>query len=563
MKSALFAIIGVFFVIISFAQQTIPAFPGAEGFGKYATGGRGGKVYIVTNLNDSGPGSLRSALEASGPRTVVFEVSGNIELRSPIAVRNSDLTIAGQTAPGDGITVSKNLVSFFTPNNLIIRFIRFRPGDVSGTELDAGNGRLIDNAIFDHCSFSWSVDEITQFYAVRNFTMQWCIVSEALSNSVHSKGPHGYGSLFGGKDVSIHHNLFAHATQRMVMLDHPGLYADDVQLREWRGVTDIRNNVIYNWRDRSTNGGEEGTFNITNNYFKPGPSSISNARNFILNPTSKDDKNNYGKFYLAGNHLQANPDVTKDNWVGARLQNSELTEQYLESVKVFTPFQIPEGIYERVYSAGEAFDRVLEHAGASLHRDPVDTRIIHETKTGTYTFEGSKGSTGGIIDSQNDVGGWPVLKSLPAPKDTDRDGMPDAWETERGLNPNTYNPNGYDLNPNYTNLEVYLNSLVAHIMEPGNEPVVPIAVTGVSVDPKTATIDAGKTVQLTATIQPSNASNKQVTWSSSNTAIATVNNSWFGDRNCAWKRGDYCQNFRWGIHCYLDHHGQSNDASKH
>jgi hypothetical protein len=449
----------------SLSDKTVPAFPGAEGFGKYATGGRGGMVYIVTNLNDGGPGSLRWALEASGPRTVVFEVSGNIELRSPISVKNSDLTIAGQTAPGDGITVSKNLVSFFTPHNLIIRFIRFRPGDVSGTELDAGNGRLIDNAIFDHCSFSWSVDEITQFYAVRNFTMQWCIVSEALSNSVHSKGPHGFGSLFGGKDVSIHHNLFAHATQRMVMLDHPGLYADDVQLGEWRGVTDIRNNVIYNWRDRSTNGGEEGTFNLVNNYFKPGPSSISNSKNFILNPTNKSGMTKYGLFYLAGNHLQGNTDVAKDNWIGARLQNSDLTRQYLESVKVFTPFPIPEGIYERDYSAGEAFERVLDHAGASLHRDPVDTRIIQETKTGTYTFEGSKGSTGGIIDSQNDVGGWPVLKSLTAPKDTDRDGMPDVWEIEKGLNPERRDDRFYTLDSNYTNLEVYLNSLVAHIME--------------------------------------------------------------------------------------------------
>ncbi|WP_211208889.1 fibronectin type III domain-containing protein [Mariniradius saccharolyticus] len=232
---------------------------------------------------------------------------------------------------------------------------------------------------------------------------------------------------------------------------------------------------------------------------------------------------------MEGNKLEGKTILEQDQWLGVRLESGDLTEQYLEQLKnkdqngSLVPFPVPSHIYSKTMTADEAYESVLAAAGASLVRDAVDKRIVQEVKTGTVTFKGSKNGLLGIIDSQNDVGGWPVLQSLPAPKDTDRDGMPDAWETEHGLNPNSYNPNGYNLDQNYTNLEVYLNSLVSHIMEPGNEEIV--AVSGVSVDPKTATIDAGKTVQVTATIQPSNASNKQVTWSSSNTAIATVNGS--------------------------------------
>lgn len=453
-----------------FDTQQVPAFPGAEGFGKYTTGGRGGTVYIVTNLNDSGQGSLRWALEAREPRIVVFEVSGTIHLKSPIRVQHPNLTIAGQTAPGDGITIANYWLNFVNMNNLVVRFIRFRPGDTSSEESNAGFGVYMDQVIFDHCSFSWANDELASFYAVKNFTMQWSIFSEALHRSIHSKGAHGFGTIAGGKNVSWHHNLIAHANQRMTMLDHPGLYQNNnseiIQL--WRGITDFRNNVIYNWEFRSTSGGAEGEFNIINNYYKPGPATISSSRSFILNPLRTSDGNggtfNYGKFFLNGNNLFGNSSVTNNNWIGATLENSSLTEQFLSSTRVTTAFPIPNDIYTRNYSANEAYQRVLNSAGASYARDAVDTRIINETRNGTFTFNGSKGSTGGIIDSQRDVGGWPTLKSLPAPKDTDRDGIPDEWEVANGLNPQVPNDKEYNLSPYYTDIEVYINSLVQELI---------------------------------------------------------------------------------------------------
>lgn len=453
-----------------FDTQQVPAFPGAEGFGKYTTGGRGGTVYIVTNLNDSGQGSLRWALEAREPRIVVFEVSGTIHLKSPIRVQHPNLTIAGQTAPGDGITIANYWLNFVNMNNLVVRFIRFRPGDTSSEESNAGFGVYMDQVIFDHCSFSWANDELASFYAVKNFTMQWSIFSEALHRSIHSKGAHGFGTIAGGKNVSWHHNLIAHANQRMTMLDHPGLYQNNnseiIQL--WRGITDFRNNVIYNWEFRSTSGGAEGEFNIINNYYKPGPATISSSRSFILNPLRTSDGNggtfNYGKFFLNGNNLFGNSSVTNNNWIGATLENSSLTEQFLSSTRVSTAFPIPNDIYTRNYSANEAYQRVLNSAGASYARDAVDIRIINETRNGTFTFNGSKGSTGGIIDSQRDVGGWPTLKSLPAPKDTDRDGIPDEWEVANGLNPQVPNDKEYNLSPYYTDIEVYINSLVQELI---------------------------------------------------------------------------------------------------
>jgi predicted phage tail protein len=456
------------FASLAYAQNDkIIAFPGAEGFGKYSIGGRGGKVYIVTNLNDSGPGSLREALRAKEPRTIVFEVSGTIALQSPVIVRNSNLTIAGQTAPGDGITIANYHLDFVNMKNLIVRYIRFRPGDVSDIEKPAAYGVYMDNAIFDHCSLSWSPDEITSFYGVRNFTLQWSITSEALNNSIHSEGKHGYGAIAGGKNVSWHHNLFAHNTQRMVMFDHPGLYRSEQEIQDWRGITDFRNNVIYNWQDRASSNGAAGTFNLVNNYYKKGPAATGDRADFILNPqrTGSDLTFTYGKFFVQGNILEGNSAVNTDNWVGVRLENPTLHNEFIGQVKVNTPFSVPADIYGFQESAQESYGKVLDFAGASLVRDQVDQRIVQETKTGTFTFLGSKGSTGGIIDSQKDVGGWPVMKSLPAPKDTDRDGMPDAWELENGLNPNFADNNGYKLSSSYTNIEVYINSLVKHISE--------------------------------------------------------------------------------------------------
>ncbi|EMS32077.1 hypothetical protein C943_01339 [Mariniradius saccharolyticus AK6] len=521
MKAFLLTIFGIVFSAISFAQQPRLAFPGAEGFGKYTSGGRGGKVYIVTNLNDSGPGSLREALESTEPRTVVFEVSGNIELKSSITIRNGNLTIAGQTAPGDGVTLKNYPMRVFGSQNLIIRFIRFRLGDLAKIEADAFEARdgSLD-LIIDHCSFSWGTDETCSVYRVKNTTVQNCIIAEGINDASYfgKEFNHAYGGIWGGENVSFFKNLISHFVIRS-----PSIASNT-------NIADLRNNVIYNWNFRSTNNGENANANFISNYYKPGPATKfqptnTQIANFFLWPTGPE----YGKFYLEGNKLEGKTILEQDQWLGVRLESGDLTEQYLEQLKnkdqngSLVPFPVPSHIYSKTMTADEAYESVLAAAGASLVRDAVDKRIVQEVKTGTVTFKGSKNGLLGIIDSQNDVGGWPVLQSLPAPKDTDRDGMPDAWETEHGLNPNSYNPNGYNLDQNYTNLEVYLNSLVSHIMEPGNEEIV--AVSGVSVDPKTATIDAGKTVQVTATIQPSNASNKQVTWSSSNTAIATVNGS--------------------------------------
>ncbi|MCR9016483.1 pectate lyase family protein [Aquiflexum gelatinilyticum] len=443
------------------------SFPGAEGFGKFTKGGRGGLVFIVTNLNDSGPGSLRWALEAKGPRIIVFEVSGTIYLESSINVRNPNVTIAGQSAPGEGITVANYWLNFANMHNIIVRFIRFRPGDVSGEENQAAYGIYMENAIFDHCTFSWSTDEIATFYKVKNFTMQWSIISEALNNSVHSKGKHGYGSITGGKNVSWHHNLIAHATERMTMFDHTGLYKSVQEIQDWRGISDFRNNVIYNWQSRASSNGAEGSFNLINNYYKKGPASEGNRVDFILNPqrTGNGSTYSYGKFYVDGNILEGNEKITQDNWSGVRLENTPLHNEFFRKVKVSEPFYIPNGIYSFKETARESYEKVLSFAGASLHRDQVDKRIIHETKSGTHTFLGSKGSEGGIIDSQIDVGGWPELKSLPPLQDSDRDGMPNIWEVKMGLNPEKGDARFFDLDPNYTNIEVYLNSLVNHLMD--------------------------------------------------------------------------------------------------
>jgi len=442
--------------------SNVLAFPGAEGFGRYTTGGRGGQVIKVTNLNDSGPGSLRQALESRGPRIVIFEVSGNINLKSRIIVYGGDLTIAGQTAPGDGITLT-NYSLFIGADNVIIRFLRFRLGDLISTTFDDPiQARFQKNIIIDHCSASWGTDETASFYANENFTLQWCIISEGLNNSIHSKGAHGFGGLWGGKNASFHHNLIAHFTQRSPAFDNLGLYTSESQVKEYRGVVDFRNNVVYNWSFRAIEGGEKGTFNVINNYFKPGPATGTTSH--FLFPTSSSAS--YGKYFVSGNILVNNSTVNSDNWKGVRLETTPLSEQYLQSTKLSSP--LPSEVYEYNHTAQNAYSKVLDFAGASSVRDAVDNRIVTETRNRTYTFNGSRGSTNGIIDSQRDVGSWPVLKSLPAPMDTDGDGLPDSWETANNLNPNTTNDREFNLNPYYTDIEVYVNSLVQGIINQTN-----------------------------------------------------------------------------------------------
>ncbi|MBL6446702.1 pectate lyase [Fulvivirga sp. 29W222] len=415
------------------AQQL--AFPGAEGFGKYTTGGRGGRILIVTNLNDSGPGSLREAIEAKGPRIITFAVSGNISLDSVLPVDNGDITIAGQSAQGDGICV-KNYPVRVSADNVIIRYMRFRLGDEKHVEDDAFKGRGTKNVIVDHCSISWSTDECASFYRNSDFTMQWCIISESLSNSVHKKGAHGYGGIWGGEKATFHHNLLAHHSSR-----NPRFSGSSTTPNSPGELTDFRNNVIYNWGYNSVYGGEKGSYNMVNNYYKPGPATKHTIKERIVNPSEP-----YGKFFVHGNYVEGSEQVTYNNWAGGiQCENPE-------STKVEVPF---ETIPIAMQTAEEAYETVLSQAGASHCRDAVDKRIVEEVRKGTA------GISNGIIDSQKDVGGWPELKAKKAPGDTDKDGMPDKWEAKQGLNPEDgHDATEYSLDKSYTNIEVYLNQIV-------------------------------------------------------------------------------------------------------
>lgn len=428
-------------VLCHLRPDRAPAFPGAEGFGKYTVGGRGGRVIAVTNLNDRGPGSFRDAVMASGPRTVVFRVSGTIPLASEVKIRNPFLTIAGQTAPGDGICLKNYQVSFDT-TNLIVRYLRFRPGDEQRREQD-GFGGQGDHIIIDHCSVSWGVDETFSINKASNLTVQWCLISESLTQSIHKKGAHGYGGLWGGPGGSWHHNLLAHHSSR-----NPRA-SGNVE----SGLMDYRNNVVYNWGFNSAYGGELWPRNWVNNYYKYGPATSENVRHRIF--LQKDPR---GKMFCAGNFVWNFPDISADNWKGGIdfASDGAATEATL---RVREPFVVAPVTTQ---PAEAACDLVLAKAGCSLARDTVDARIAHEIRTGTARF-GARygGGEKGIIDSQADVGGWPELRSQPAPADTDHDGMPDDWEKAHQLDPHDPTDGARSASrDSYTNLENYLNSLV-------------------------------------------------------------------------------------------------------
>ncbi|TNF43462.1 MAG: pectate lyase [Bacteroidetes bacterium] len=439
-----------------YAQQ--PAFPGAEGGGMFATGGRGGKIIFVDNLNDKGEGSFRKAIETEGPRTVIFRVSGNIELQKTIHIKNGDLTIAGQSAPGGGICL-KNYGIRLDADNVIIRFIRVRPGDIMKEENDAISGIGRKNIIIDHCSFSWAMDEVASFYDNENFTMQWCIISESLFKSEHHKGEHGYGGIWGGLNASFHHNLLSDHTSR-----NPRFCGSRYSGKPENEKTDFRNNVIYNWGFNSVYGGEEGSYNMVNNYYKPGPATKKAGRNRILDLTQmffntniNPDTLGAGWFYIDGNIVEGNPEISANNWEGG-VQGKGVDEMAIEKSKLKTPVPF---FPVKTDHAETAFNKILQYGGASFYRDEVDARIIQETKTGDEKFGNSfEGGKNGIIDSQNDVGGWPDLKSEKPKADTDNDGMPDEWELNNKLDPKTADNNKTNLDKNYTNIEVYLNSLV-------------------------------------------------------------------------------------------------------
>jgi hypothetical protein len=436
-------------------RAAVPAFPGAEGYGAVATGGRGGVVYEVTNLNDSGTGSLRAALDHNTTRTIVFRVSGTIHLNSRLDLKYGNVTIAGQTSPGDGICIANGTL-YAGYDNVIIRYIRCRLGDCwpDGTDNnddDATWGRYGNTMIFDHVTASWSIDEAFSYYVNTNFTAQWCVMSESLRYSHHEKGPHGYGGIWGGTNSSWHHNLLAHHSSR-----NPRVEGDVVN------NVDMRNNVIYNWKFNSCYGGEKATVNIVNCYYKYGPATDSSKRYWIANPSYLIDSITgdrvYGLWYISGNYVNGYPSITADNWNGGVQPNGGIAD--ISLCKSTTPFPVAVTYPVTEQTAQNAYNSVLDDAGCSLVRDSVDTRIINEVRTGTATYGGQTGTGLGIIDSQATVGGWPTLNALAALTDTDHDGMPDAWEFTRGLSPNNAADRNNDRDSDgYTNLEEYINWL--------------------------------------------------------------------------------------------------------
>jgi len=441
------------------------AFPGAEGFGRAITGGRGGKVIKVTNLNDAGAGSLRAAVETKGARMIIFDVSGTINLSSTLKIANDSVTIAGQTAPGDGITLRKYPV-VIAANNVIVRYLRFRMGDEAVQVADAAAGHDKRNIMIDHCSMSWSTDECASFYNNENFTLQWSIISESLHNTVN--GAQGYAGIWGGKNASFHHNLLAHHDSRSPRFGERA--GTDFALTD---LVDFRNNVIYNWENNSVYGGEAMRINLVNNYYKPGPATPSSKaeRIFAIDKTLTPNlptSNLWGRFYITGNVVDGHPNPTNDNWTfGVYNQFHSNYGVVPDSSKTNMKLAAAHNISSNVttHDAATAYERVLTYAGSAKSRDAVDVRVVDNVRTGTFSYTGSKGSDNGIIDAQGDVGGWPELKSLPALKDTDNDGMPDEWEVARGLDPEYPNANSKNLSTSYDNVEVYMNSLVQSITE--------------------------------------------------------------------------------------------------
>jgi hypothetical protein len=453
------------------------AFPTAEGYGRFARGGRGGRVIEVTSLADYDPtkgeavipGSFRAAVEAEGPRTIVFRISGLIRLKRPCAVSDPYCTIAGQTAPGDGICLANFSSGAYGTHDVILRFLRFRIGDFAKKAMDGAGLGSCDYCIMDHCSISWSSDEGTSSRGAKNITFQRNIVAEALQHSYHYDArdrtrfeTHAFAGSISGNIGSYHHNLLAHCTDRNWSLAG-GLN----QAGQYAGYLDIRNNVVYNWTARTTDGGVA-RLNYVNNYYKP------HAPNpFVkwllkldpINPAWGDEK-----YYMTGNVLEGYVDET-NNWDA--FQNGPAVEQ---QVRVNAPLYEP---HVKTQTAREAFTNVLADVGATFPRqDVIDRRLIEEVRTGTthYTGTKAKGYPGrggpnyaGIIDEPTDVKDalgspnfpWPEYKSAPAPADADHDGMPDVWETAHGLNPHDPSDGNGDFNGDgFTNLEKYLNSLV-------------------------------------------------------------------------------------------------------
>ena len=492
----------------SIAAQT-PAFPGAEGHGRYVTGGRGGTVIHVTNLNDSGTGSFRQAVKGSSKKTVVFDVGGVIALKSDVSI-GANTTIAGQTAPKPGITLRYYTIKP-AGDNIIIRFIRFRRGQEKDVNdgADASTARHYTGFIMDHSSLSWSIDEVASFYDNNNFTMQWCTIGESLNNAGHNKGAHGYGGIWGGKLASFHHNLICHVNNRSprfngARYDWTG-YTDNKLYSQykWKNAVqaenvDFRNCVVYNCGNGCYGGPGGGYINMVKNYYKTGPAAKTNllttvtvgasgnaegypiywtmtSRYFVDgNQIDGVDKGqeafNYddGTYIINGQRCSPDPKHYYGDTV-AYVQNAVGTD----CVRIFLEEPTATGDVT-THSAATAFDKVLSYAGASLYRDDVDDRYDEEARTGVAFYYGSVTEKPGRIDKVSDVEGYTEADFGTGTRangfDTDKDGMPDDWETENDLNTNKNDANAYTLDPKkmYTNLEVYLNSIVQNIVLKGN-----------------------------------------------------------------------------------------------
>lgn len=474
-------------------QAKIPAFPGAEGGGMYTFGGRGGRVYTVTNLNDSGPGSFREACEAGGARIVVFNVSGIIKLKTPIVVQAPYITIAGQTAPGDGVCVAGETF-WVNTHDVIVRHMRFRRGETNVARRDDSfGGNPVGNIMIDHCSCTWGLDENISFYRhmydpsegqYKEREQKLPTVNVTIQNTISAKAldtwNHSFGSTLGGENAAFVRNLWASNTGR-----NPSI--------GWNGIFNFVNNVVFNWVHRSSDGGDyTAMYNMINNYYKPGPATPkSQVGHRILKPESGRSKLNYkqyGRVYANGNIMEGNETVTADNWNGGiQIEGKPNTDGYTELMRSNEPFEMP---YVKIVSAKDAYDYVLKNVGANIPcRDIVDERIINEVITGEPYYEKkipadaygdmtglsdkSKNEEGyfkyrrmakdsyklGIITHPAQMGGYPEYKGEPY-VDTDKDGMPDAWETANGLNPNdASDANGDCTGDGYTNIEKYINGI--------------------------------------------------------------------------------------------------------
>ena len=499
MKQKVFTLLAAS-LISATSMAKAPAFPGAEGHGRYVTGGRGGKIVHVTNLNDSGTGSFREAVK-SGNKIIVFDVAGVIALKSDLKFADN-ITILGQTAPSPGITLRYYTVQ--PGSNNIIRFIRIRRGQEKNINdgADASWQRNKTGIIFDHCSFSWSIDEVASFYDNNNFTMQWCTVAESLTNPGHSKGAHGYGGIWGGKLASFHHNFVAHLMNRGPRFNGARYgwtgYTNNKEYStyKWQNAVqaenvDFRNCVMYNAQGTCYGGPGGGQINIVNNYYKAGPShslkgttlnglkvDVSTGKErgsqdritlVTLSTQSNSDKKHpelydmTSRYYINGNTTEttkgsktANKDwkgVSYDqgipslngeyyspdanNYYGDAVAHTTISGKSCVKIKMDEP--APTG-QVTTHSAAEAYEKVLAYVGASLYRDEIDARYMEEAKTGTATYKGSITNSPGIIDKVSDVKGYTEANfgtgTRPAGYDTDKDGIPDEWEKANGLNPN-------------------------------------------------------------------------------------------------------------------------------